>query len=703
MNEAKRIRRIAILSAALLLSVWAPALAGGVAIVSHTLADNGDHDGFADTQETAQVFLTVRNTSAGALSGVTASVYGLNPDVACTSKTTLAIGDLAAGQTVTTTDFFEFTVSAAADRTALGLSPYEPLSAEFTIVFEDASGPVDGFPPDLSFDLDLDISGGSGATSYLEDFESMTLGTFEVKNLDAGHHGLVASDGYRCQYNDPDNPNSNVPGRAECYLAPNPAHADAVWWHLSGPNFSPAGGRGFGGFHSLFYGQDLGPPENWTTPMAVLEGAGMIDPVHIARDAVEPTLIWKHQVSLADGRAFSLPYKQTYDRGAVAVQVAADDGAGVGPWFKVDPYQNPYDQQNAPIIINCGFDPVDDGNTEDDFFAPGDPNRRFGPSSTCYPEHIYADIGDTDEPFDAANLGRADGPGLQGLWGIGTWIESKVDLSRFRGRSIRVRFVASSLEANPSPQDTWDSLFGGINPIPGDDGWWIDDVEVSALVATAATVAKDDKDNSGLPGVGGADPDTDGLVDSCDNCPLAANTGQEDGDLDSFGDVCDVCPYSTENEDPDMDSACGLADNCPGISNPTQTDADGDGWGLACDCNDADPGANPGETEANNGLDEDCDGVADELEGVTASKSGTIAIFVWPAQPLAQRYQMVRSTSGTMDTDCVTQNAPTNTYSELGAPAAGITWYFAFRSRLPNLGSWGLDGAGVERTGSCLP
>ncbi len=60
-----------------------------------------------------------------------------------------------------------------------------------------------------------------------------------------------------------------------------------------------------------------------------------------------------------------------------------------------------------------------------------------------------------------------------------------------------------------------------------------------------------------------ADGDGDGVVDAIDNCPAVPNPGQEDQDGDGVGDVCD---------------------NCPAVPNPGQADEDADDVGDACDC-----------------------------------------------------------------------------------------------------------------------
>lgn len=58
------------------------------------------------------------------------------------------------------------------------------------------------------------------------------------------------------------------------------------------------------------------------------------------------------------------------------------------------------------------------------------------------------------------------------------------------------------------------------------------------------------------------DSDSDGVINSLDNCPTFANPSQHDEDADKVGDACD---------------------NCPHVVNATQGNADADGLGDACD------------------------------------------------------------------------------------------------------------------------
>lgn len=88
------------------------------------------------------------------------------------------------------------------------------------------------------------------------------------------------------------------------------------------------------------------------------------------------------------------------------------------------------------------------------------------------------------------------------------------------------------------------------------------------------------------------DQDHDGLANSEDNCPLAANFDQANADGDDRGDACDDCPDSGVDADGDgYDDGC---DNCPAVANPDPpqesmpqfgplSDDDEDGLGNACD------------------------------------------------------------------------------------------------------------------------
>ncbi len=106
------------------------------------------------------------------------------------------------------------------------------------------------------------------------------------------------------------------------------------------------------------------------------------------------------------------------------------------------------------------------------------------------------------------------------------------------------------------------------------------------------------------------DDDNDGVADTDDNCPVAANAEQEDGDGDGVGDACDNCLDVANNDQGDNDEdglgdacdadddnddvcdpgavlteadTCTGADNCDTVLNPLQDDSDGDGVGDACD------------------------------------------------------------------------------------------------------------------------
>ena len=82
-----------------------------------------------------------------------------------------------------------------------------------------------------------------------------------------------------------------------------------------------------------------------------------------------------------------------------------------------------------------------------------------------------------------------------------------------------------------------------------------------------------------------SDPDSDGVVAACDNCPDTANALQQDSDGDYIGDACDLCTDLDGDGYGDSGfvlNTCPL-DNCPEVFNPDQSDLDGDGVADSCD------------------------------------------------------------------------------------------------------------------------
>lgn len=147
--------------------------------------------------------------------------------------------------------------------------------------------------------------------------------------------------------------------------------------------------------------------------------------------------------------------------------------------------------------------------------------------------------------------------------GTGALQNKMIDLSSFAGSTVRIQFT---FQADSS------AIAGTFL------GWQVDDVRLTVPMQT--------------------DSDTDGVLDDCDNCPMASNPTQTDADNDGFGNACDNCPFETnaDQADVDLDGDGDVCDNCPMTPNANQADSDNDGVGNVCDnCTNI---ANPGQTNS---------------------------------------------------------------------------------------------------------
>jgi len=516
-------------------------ISSGQVTIATTLTDNGDNDGLADTNETVEMQISVTNKTGADLTTVIARLGSNDPNVDCVVNSFVVVGDIAAGATEQGSAPFTFHV-ANVDRTTMGLTDLDLLTATLDVTVSADQFAANQLPLSVTLDLDLDAAGGGSPSSYFEGFEVASgLSGFTTMNLDFGSTGVpgspVLGDGARCQYSDPDWVHSNsygTPSANTCVPGSSPSFADAYYWQVHQES-DIDGGRAYSGTRSLYFGIFGDAADEHTTPLSVLEAVRMQNPVALAVSGERPELSFKHMVSLVDWRTVSA--NTAADRGVVFAQLADLSGTAVGDWIKLYPYYNSYDSVGTDNYTNCLFDPVDDGNTEDDFFDPADPLRRLGPSSTCTPEPVFTYAGDTYNAFDAQSIGLAsDGPGLAGSLGIGTWVESRISLERFRGRNVRLRFLLTSLDNGSST--TYQNTFQH-NPDPGDDGWWIDDITIDRTLTSPAIMSNDDTDNSALPGCGAVCNSVSATLTSDPGPPLAA-PGQV-VELSALASVADRC------------------------------------------------------------------------------------------------------------------------------------------------------------------
>jgi hypothetical protein len=121
-----------------------------------------------------------------------------------------------------------------------------------------------------------------------------------------------------------------------------------------------------------------------------------------------------------------------------------------------------------------------------------------------------------------------ESPAASGGFGTGTWVKTKIDLSEYKGRRVRIRFLVSALKATA---EHWEAQFMN-NPNPGDDGWWIDQVVVNETFPIPAVMLVDENVLHGCAG----DPGVGCLTD--EDCVDAGTVGPCDQPAPACGETC---------------------------------------------------------------------------------------------------------------------------------------------------------------------
>jgi hypothetical protein len=296
-------------------------------------------------------------------------------------------------------------------------------------------------------------------------------------------------------------------------------------------------------------------------------------------------------------------------------------------------------------------------------------------------------MGETFSEFSDRALGNAEGPGLAGSLGLGTWVESKFNLERFRGRRARIRFLYTDLKAGTN--ETWEQLFT-FNPSPGDDGWWIDDITITNTLTSPATVTSDTKAND-LPGCGNAcnTIDADLARDPLGNLLAPGQVVELDG-LASTADRClnGVLQYRFWIDGNDNgiggDPADELLRNW--TDNPTIVDAPFDETAYVMDVRCSTATDCIGSTSLTVGVNCPSSGTA-AFPRVTATDSSTLVwgqleLYNWVKGPLDQ--VGIYTTTGNGSGNALTFDISVDN------PAAGSGVYYLFRRQ----GTIGTGGTG---------
>ena len=499
---------------------------------------NGDLDAYPDTGETGRVVVTVQNNS-GALTNARFQISSTDPDVVCLSGTTINVGTLTQGQTVTLGSLnpsqqgYQFRVS----DTTQTVSVSNPATIDLCLKLKANQIPGLGAGP-VCFSLiaDVDVVPGGGPQTFVNGPDGLPLtaddGTV-LENFDVDRDGdgfITVNDTFRLldggtgaiehgsYLRGAAASGGTTIGAIACggYQTPDLGNIGCALdtdypmdWHLHCPpgatncpnveSGACVGGCSFGtpadgakalsGPNSLHMGAHFDPnvsADGDTTHFRTMQGFASA-PLNLA---VTPRpgdlqLSMFHIADLMDDNGVG-PDNQGMcaDCGDVQIQIDGNADPAVdawGFWDKLVPYQNVYDHKPNSLSAFGG------GAFYYCVFTPTDtgtapPAPRGVHETTCYPLGAWSDCGSV-RGTTAGTVNSCAGPGTVDPTGIGVWVETRFDLASFVGQRVRVRWIGSTWEFD-AYSSTYYEIGNPWSTVLHDDGWWLDNISVTGVITT---------------------------------------------------------------------------------------------------------------------------------------------------------------------------------------------------------------------------
>ncbi|HXH29037.1 MAG TPA: thrombospondin type 3 repeat-containing protein, partial [Candidatus Polarisedimenticolia bacterium] len=559
-------------------------------VESTTVHDlNGDGDAFCDTGEDCEMTIVVTNPGPIALTDVTLYLSSSDSDIECITKPSVKIGNLPVGGRVDTSDIggqrrpFEYTVSGSTQTTVpaepakgdfnLNVTAREALGTRSKIGFQtllDLDLPVGAaitrvIGPDNvrntaddgtlyeGFDQDRDGIGGvdlsDGRSGVPNDTIGVTVGTAQggINSLEG-----IGCGGYQVPPTDPGcrvDPDNDMDWHIHCPTGTcSPPHVQgSTTAYATTP---PGGAMAFSGSNSLHWGRHTSAATRLGDTTSFRELAAFMVTVNLTPLPVAGDLqLSFYQIAdTMDNNDSDVPVGQALDYGDVQIRVDRNPDPLVddwGFWDKLAPFENVYD--HIPYIWSfwgsrqtyCNLTPTDTGT------AP--PAPRGVHETMCLPLGVWSHCGNA---WSTTTTYQCPGPGVQGETspsGGSLWVLSKFSLANFLGGRVQIRWIASSWEFdfdNPT-QDyqtyahTWENRIS-------DDGWWIDDINITGAIESQASPVADAKTppatNCPLP----ADRCDETMGDKGFNVSLILTDANGDGVFES-GEAVELDALDTTN------------------------------------------------------------------------------------------------------------------------------------------------------------